>query len=113
VNTDVVTVFWISVVSAGCGSKKLSNKGENIMGAIEDMDAFIARRTKIESLVMQIQKDIFVKLETRIQIIYDTLINDVAETYRVKPREAVKIVDAVLDNCETLQYDGTTIKIRK
>lgn len=83
------------------------------MGAIEEMDALIVRRSKLESLVMQIQREIFVKLETKMQIMYDTLISDIAETYRVKPREAVKIVDSVLDNCETLQYDGTTIKIRK
>ena len=83
------------------------------MGVIEELDAFHARQAKIESLVMETQRQIFVRLERKKEIIYDTLISDITDMYRVKPREAVKIIDAVLDNCETLDYDGTTIKIRK
>ncbi len=83
------------------------------MGVMEELDAFHARQAKLESLVMETQRHIFVRLEKKKEIIYDTLISDITDMYRIKPREAVKIIDAVLDNCETLDYDGTTIKIRR
>ena len=80
---------------------------------MEELDAFHARQIRLESLVMETQRQIFTRLEKKKEIIYDTLIADIADMYRVKPREAVKIIDAVLNNCETLNYDGTTIKIRR
>lgn len=83
------------------------------MGVIEELDGYKVYQVKLENLVMTVQTEIFRNLESKKQLAYDTLILDTAEMRRIKPREAKKIIDLVLDNCQTLEYDGTMIKIRK
>lgn len=83
------------------------------MGLMEQLEEYQRRQARMEGLVMTVQRDMFLILEEKPQIIYDTFLTNIMEKYFLKPSEAKKIINAVFLNCETLEFDGIVIKIRK